>query len=166
MSIPSECKRGALVKGWSSWQTISNTLTYSRNATDHADIHMSGSFCPLISGPYTITINGEHDSNYCHYYKFDTKTGNHSETLQLNLYQGKCYYFVIGSCAISHASVNMSVKIDGSSYIPTIPEIYSCRITDCINGGNYKNNCIKRYTCSCKFDNKVKYSIYIMCFIL
>ena len=167
LNIPSDCERGALVEdGWGSrWKKTYSSLNYTQYDQEHADVIISGSFCPLISGLYSISIDGKTDTDFCNDYTFDTKSGEHPITLNQNLYRGMCYYFYIKSCHGSMASVQMLVTVDGSSYVPSIPEIYTCKITECINGGNYQRNCIKRNTCTCKIDNKFKYSLFILCFL-
>ena len=96
MNIPYDCKRGVLITGWDNqWQTIHNSLDYSYTFDGHADVYMNGSFCPLISGSYTISISGKYDNDYCHTYTFDSQSGNHQITLHQDLYRGKCYYFSV-----------------------------------------------------------------------
>ena len=162
MNIPNDCKRGTLITGWADqWQILHNSLDYRYTVDGHADVIMNGSFCPLISGSYTISISGKYDSDYCHNYTFDSQSGYHQKTIHQDLYRGKCYYFRISSCAMDEASTTLQVTINGSSYIPTIPEIYTCSIKDCINGGNIHRNCLKRITSSCKISKNYNLHIFL-----
>ena len=140
--LPQGCALGVTYANWYG-NTIISTVSQSFEDPDglHSDVNLTGSFCPGLSGLYTLSFEGTYDEEYEHYYYFSDLRGNIPKKETMYLMKNRCYPFNVLNAGVKKASSQMTVTLNQMSYVPTVTKLISCQFTGCINGGNINNMC-------------------------
>ena len=128
--LPEGCQRGVSSSNMWGETIILGQASRSYSHSQHADISLVGSFCPLLSGLYSITFSGTFESQYLHYFNFgDRATQNFPATIEQNIQKHQCFPFRIYSAARYYATATIQVSLNGYSYIPSYLELLTCSYT-------------------------------------
>ena len=130
--------------------TPNATIEYKRPGKS-ADTWLYGSFCPLVSGYYTLNFTGVvsiinptwNHKSYFMQKEYEIPNVLHDQSLE----KGMCYSFKIVSADQNYTYCTLSVQLnDNIPYIPNSTELISCQYDGYFNDFifNNKHTCITK----------------------
>ena len=167
--LPENCIFG-ITKGCYTWltQTVGEANSYCEKADASCDIYLTGSFCPIESGMYTIYSTGTIQASWDRYFSFDGIERGLNTNFSVVLHANKCYPFSLVAAASLYAEGSISIQRNGGiQYYLNSTESITCSFNGCLNGGETKNNCVDNTTqCAMpKYNPTYSYILMIFCFL-